>query len=139
MPLSLGVKPAFWCPAGSEHQKNTEHVVRPWYDLFVAGLAAGAMVLNNFTNMTTFSRALLLLGLLAGAFAPLAANADYSKCTKKIKSMGYFITDVDNDWDRPYDKFDAVKNGKEYNIWVDKNTCEIKQVILDNEDRRWND
>lgn len=86
---------------------------------------------KNCISMLTFFRPLLLLGLLAGSLAPLSANADYSKCAKKIQSMGYFITDVDSDWNRPYDKFDAVKNGKEYNIWVDKNTCEIKQSVLD--------
>jgi hypothetical protein len=41
--------------------------------------------------MTTFTRVFLLLGLLAGAFAPLAAHADYSKRMKKIKPWGYLF------------------------------------------------
>jgi len=52
--------------------------------------------------------------------------------------MGYFITDIDSDWGRPYDKFSAVKNGKEYDIWVNKNTCKVEQTVLD-DDRRWYD
>lgn len=47
--------------------------------------------------------------------------------------MGYFITDIDSDWGRPYDKFSAVKNGKEYDIWVNKNSCKVEQTVLDND------
>jgi len=88
--------------------------------------------------MIQLSRAVLLASLAAAAVSPLAAHADYSKCTGKIRSMGYFITDIDSDWGRPYDKFSAVKNGKEYDIWVNKNTCKVEQTVLDN-DRRWYD
>jgi len=52
--------------------------------------------------------------------------------------MGYFIIDVDSDWDRPYDKFSAIKGSREYDIWVDKNTCKVVQTLIDN-DRRWPD
>jgi hypothetical protein len=88
--------------------------------------------------MVKLSRALVAAVIAAIPFSPLAANADYSKCTGKVRSMGYFITDIDSDWGRPYDKFSAVKNGKEYDIWVNKNTCKVEQTILDN-DRRWYD
>ena len=88
--------------------------------------------------MKNLTRALLLTGLSAAIASPLAAHADYSKCTGKIRSMGYFITDIDSDWGRPYDKFSAVKNGKEYDIWVNKNSCKIEQTILD-KDRSWYD
>ena len=30
--------------------------------------------------------------------APMAARADYSICTKAVRSQVYFITDVDTDW-----------------------------------------
>ena len=89
--------------------------------------------------MIHLSHAVLLAGLAAVAFSPLAAHADYSKCTGKIRSMGYFITDIDSDWGRPYDKFDVIKDGKEYNVWVNKNSCKIEQTTIDNEYRRWND
>lgn len=88
--------------------------------------------------MKTIARALLVAGMAAAAISPMAAHADYSKCTGKIRSMGYFITDIDSDWGRPYDKFSAIKNGKEYDIWVNKNNCKIEQTVLDN-DRRWYD
>jgi len=88
--------------------------------------------------MRPLSRGLLAAGLAAAAFSPLAAHADYSKCTGKIRSMGYFIIDIDSDWGRPYDKFSAVKNGKEYDIWVNKDTCKVEQTLLD-DDRRWYD
>lgn len=88
--------------------------------------------------MAQFVRVLMAAGFAAVAMSPLAARADYSKCTGKIRSMGYFIADIDNDWGRPYDKFSAVKNGKEYDIWVDKNTCKVVQTVLDN-DRTWYD
>lgn len=88
--------------------------------------------------MIKLFRAVLVAGLTAAAFSPLAAHADYSKCTGKIRSMGYFITDIDSDWGRPYDKFSAIKNGKEYDIWVNKNTCKVEQTMLD-DDRRWYD
>lgn len=88
--------------------------------------------------MIQLSRTVLVAGLAATALIPLAAYADYSKCTGKIRSMGYFITDIDSDWGRPYDKFSAIKNGKEYDIWVNKNSCKVEQTVLDN-DRRWYD
>lgn len=88
--------------------------------------------------MIQLSRAALVASLAAAAFSPLAAHADSSKCTAKIRGMGYFITDIDSDWGRPYDKFSAVKNGKEYDIWVNKNTCKVEQTVLDN-DRHWYD
>jgi len=86
--------------------------------------------------MVNLRQALVLTALATAALYPLAARADYSKCTGKIKAMGYFITDIDSDWDRPYDKFSAIKNGKEYDIWVNKNTCKVEQTVLD-EDRRY--
>lgn len=86
--------------------------------------------------MMISGKALLPLALAAATLQPTIAKADYSKCTKQMQKMGYFILDVDSDWDRPYDKFSAVKNGKEYDIWVNKNTCKIVQSILDN-DRDW--
>lgn len=88
--------------------------------------------------MIQLSRSVLLASLAVAAFSPLTAYADHSKCTGKIRSMGYFITDIDSDWGRPYDKFSAVKNGKEYDIWVNKNTCKVEQTVLD-DDRRWYD
>ena len=88
--------------------------------------------------MSKLAKVLVAASLTAVAMSPLAANADYSKCTGRIRSMGYFITDIDSDWGRPYDKFSAVKNGKEYDIWVDKNSCKVMQTVLDN-DRTWYD
>lgn len=67
------------------------------------------------------------------ALSPAPAQADYSKCTKQIRAQGYFITDVDSDWGRPYDKFDAIKDGKEYDLWVNKNSCKIEQRVIDND------
>ena len=88
--------------------------------------------------MIKLAQALVAASLTAVALTPLSAHADYSKCTSKIRSMGYFITDIDSDWGRPYDKFSAVKNGKEYDIWVDKDSCKVMQTVLD-DDRRWYD
>jgi len=34
--------------------------------------------------------------------------------------MGYFITDIDSDWGRLYDKFSVIKASKEYDLWVNK-------------------
>jgi len=68
------------------------------------------------------------------------ARADYSKCTKQIRAQGFFITDVDSDWGRPYDKFDAIKDGKEYDLWVNKNSCKIEQQVIDSDRyRHYND
>jgi len=89
-------------------------------------------------TMTKIAKTLLAAVMSAAALSPMAAHADYSKCTGKIRAMGYFITDVDSDWGRPYDKFSAVKNGKEYDIWVDKNSCKVMHTVTDN-DRRWYD
>ena len=86
----------------------------------------------------SMSKALITTALVLASVQPLSAQADNSKCTRKIQSMGYFILDIDTDWDRPYDKFSAVKNGKEYDIWVNKNTCKVEQTLLDN-DRSWYD
>jgi len=83
-------------------------------------------------------RVFLVAGLSAVAFSPLVAQADASKCTKQVRSQGYFITDIDSDWDRPYDKFDVIKDGKEYDLWVNKNTCKIEQRVLDNRYDRFN-
>ena len=85
-----------------------------------------------------FFRVLLVAGLSAVAFSPLVAQADTSKCTKQVRSQGYFITDIDSDWDRPYDKFDVIKDGKEYDLWVNKNSCKIEQRVLDNRYDRFN-
>jgi hypothetical protein len=90
--------------------------------------------------MRKLSLLLLAAGLLSLALAPLAARADYSKCTKQIRAQGYFITDVDSDWGRPYDKFEVIKDGKEYDLWVNKDTCTIEQRVLDNDRyRHYND
>ena len=86
--------------------------------------------------MRKLSLLLLAAGLLSLALAPLAARADYSKCTKQIRAQGYFITDVDSDWGRPYDKFEVIKDGKEYDLWVNKATCKIDQRVLDNDPYR---
>ncbi|MEB3183376.1 MAG: hypothetical protein VKN15_03180 [Cyanobacteriota bacterium] len=81
---------------------------------------------------------LLLLIALATSLLPLAARADSSRCTAKIRAMGYFILDIDSDWDRPYDKFSAVLKGREYDIWVDRSTCKVVHRSLD-DDRTWPD
>ena len=83
-------------------------------------------------------RVFLVAGISFAAFSPLAAQADGSKCTKQVRSQGYFITDIDSDWDRPYDKFDVIKDGKEYDLWVNKNSCKIEQRVLDNRYDRFN-
>ena len=90
------------------------------------------------TMAQSMSKALIATTLLLASIQPLSAQADSSKCTKKIQSMGYFITDIDSDWGRPYDKFSAVKNGKEYDIWVNKSSCVVEQIQLD-DDRSWYD
>jgi hypothetical protein len=82
---------------------------------------------------------LLVIGLTSALLSPLTARADYSKCTKQVRAQGYFITDIDSDWNRPYDKFDAIKDGKEYDLWVNKNTCKIEQRVLDNRYNYYND
>lgn len=33
----------------------------------------------------------------------------------------------------PCDKFDAIKDGKEYDLWVNKNSCKIEQRVIDND------
>lgn len=87
----------------------------------------------------TFRWSLLIATLTAAALAPMAAQADGSKCTKQVRAQGYFITDIDSDWDRPYDKFEVIKDGKEYDLWVNKNSCKIEQKMLDNKFDRYND
>lgn len=86
-----------------------------------------------------FPRSLLIAALTSAVFAPLAAHADVSKCTKQVRAQGYFITDIDSDWGRPYDKFEVVKDGKEYDLWVNKNTCKIEQKVRDDKYDRFND
>lgn len=88
--------------------------------------------------MKLLSKILFTGGLLALAMSPMAARADYSKCTKAVRAQGYFITDVDSDWGRPYDRFDAIKNGREYDVYVDKNTCKIVETVLDDRCDRYN-
>lgn len=56
-----------------------------------------------------------------------------------MRAQGYFITDIDSDWGRPYDKFDVVKDGKGYDLWVNKNTCKIEQKVPDNRYKYYND
>lgn len=109
---------------------------KPWLTLTSEALS---LTPSTFT-MKRISRGLAVCTLtaLAVGLHPTSAHADYSKCTSKIRGMGYFITDIDSDWGRPYDKFSAVKNGKEYDIWVNKNTCKVEQTVLD-DDRRWYD
>ena len=46
--------------------------------------------------MTRLTQMLLAASLTAAALNPLAAYADYSKCTGQIRAMGYFITDIDS-------------------------------------------
>ncbi|MEB3185737.1 MAG: hypothetical protein VKM97_07620 [Cyanobacteriota bacterium] len=82
---------------------------------------------------------LLSAGLAAAVVSPLAARADYSRCTKQVRAQGYFITDIDSDWDRPFDKFDVIKDGKEYDLWVNRNTCKIEQKVPDNRYKYYND
>lgn len=77
------------------------------------------------------SAAALLAASAVVVLSPIAARADYSKCTKQVRAQGYFITDIDSDWGRPYDKFDVIKDGKEYDLWVNKNSCKIEQKVLD--------
>lgn len=72
-----------------------------------------------------------LAASVAVVFSPDPARADYSKCIKQVRAQGYFITDVDSDWGRPYDHFDVIKDGKEYDLWVNKENCKIEQKVLD--------
>jgi hypothetical protein len=74
----------------------------------------------------------LLVASAVAVLCPAPAQAD-SKCTKQIRAQGYFITDVDSDWGRPYDKFDGIKDGKQYDLWVNKNSCKIEQRVIDND------
>lgn len=83
-------------------------------------------------------RLLLAAGLSVAGLWAQPAEADQSRCTATLRAMGYFILDVDSDWDRPFDKFSAVKNGKEYDIWVNRANCRIVHSRLD-DDRRWYD
>ncbi len=83
--------------------------------------------------------ALLLIGLTSALTSPLAAQADYSRCTKQVRAQGYFITDIDSDWNRPYDKFEAIKDNKSYDLWVNKLTCKIEQKAIDNRYNSYND
>lgn len=90
--------------------------------------------------MIRFVRIILAAGLVSSVLAPAGARADYSKCTKQIRAQGYFITDVDSDWDRPYDKFDVIKDGKEYDLWVNKGSCKVEHRVLDDDRyRHYND
>ena len=53
-----------------------------------------------------------------------------------MRAQGYFITDVDSDWGRPYDRFEVVKDGREYDLYGNKNTCNVaEKVIKDRHDR----
>jgi hypothetical protein len=88
--------------------------------------------------MTRIFTLLFIAGMTAVSLAPLAAKADTSKCTARIKAQGFFITDIDSDWGRPYDKFSVIKANKEYDLWVNKNTCKIVHTQLD-DDRRYYD
>ena len=89
--------------------------------------------------MKLISKLLLLGGLAALTVAPMAARADYSKCTKSIRAQGYFITDIDTDWGRPLDRFDVVKNGREFDLYVDKSTCKVVQSVADDRYNHYND
>jgi len=93
---------------------------------------------DTITPMKILSKLLLVAGLATLAMAPMAARADYSKCTKAVRAQGYFITDVDTDWGRPNDRFDVVKDGREYDLYVDKNTCKVVQKVLDDRYDRYN-
>ena len=91
---------------------------------------------DAITPMKILSKLLLAAGLATLAMAPMAARADYSKCTKALRAQGYFITDVDSDWGRPYDRFEVVKDGREYDLYGNKNTCNVaEKVIKDRHDR----
>jgi len=86
------------------------------------------------------SAAPLLAASALVLLCPAPAEADYSKCTKQIRAQGFFITDVDSDWGRPYDKLDAIKDGKDYDLWVNKNSCKIEQQVIDRDRyRHYND
>jgi hypothetical protein len=88
--------------------------------------------------MKIIGKILFIGGLITLAMTPMAAHADYSKCTKAIKAQGYFITDVDSDWGRPYDRFEGIKDGRDYDIYVEKNTCKIVKAVLDDRYDKFN-
>ena len=88
--------------------------------------------------MKILSKLLLAAGLATLAMAPLAARADYSKCTKAVRAQGYFITDVDSDWGRPYDRFEVVKDGREYDLYGNKNTCNVAEKVIEDRHDRYN-
>jgi len=70
--------------------------------------------------------------------APMAARADYSICTKAVRSQVYFITDVDTDWGgRPYDRFEVVNDGREYDLYVIKNTCKVIEKVINGRRNRY--
>ena len=93
-----------------------------------------------FSPFRLVCAAAVLTASAAVVLNPAPAQADYSKCTKQIRAQGYFITDVDSDWGRPYDKFDVIKDGKEYDLWVNKSSCKIEQRVIDTDrDGHYND
>jgi hypothetical protein len=53
--------------------------------------------------MSRLTKLLIMAGITAVTLVPLAVQADSSKCTARIKAQGFFITDIDSDWGRPYD------------------------------------
>ena len=87
--------------------------------------------------MSVVPRVLAAAAIVVASSLPLAARADYSQCTQQIRAQGYFITDIDSDWGRPYDKFSTIKDNNEYDLWVDKNTCKIVHKVLDNDRYRY--
>jgi hypothetical protein len=87
--------------------------------------------------MSRLAKLLIMAGITAVTLVPLAVQADTSKCTARIKAQGFFITDIDSDWGRPYDKFSVIKANKEYDLWVNKNTCKIEHQVLDQDRDRY--
>jgi len=87
--------------------------------------------------MNRLAKLVIMAGISAATLTPLAVQADTSKCTARIKAQGFFITDIDSDWGRPYDKFSMIKANKEYDLWVNKNTCKIEHQALDQDRYRY--
>jgi hypothetical protein len=58
--------------------------------------------------------------------APLGVQAATSVSTARIKAQGFFITDIDSQQGRRYEQFSAIKANKEYDLWINKNSCTIE-------------
>ena len=82
---------------------------------------------DAITPMKILSKLLLAAGLATLAMAPMAARA-----------QGYFITDVDSDWGRPCDRFEVVKDGREYDLYGNKNTCNVAEKLIEDRHDHYN-